>query len=323
MAIQDRVRIQNVALSIPLLSQGIPFLQMGSDLIRSKSMDRNTYDAGDWFNRVDFTQASNNWNIGLPLAQDNQNNWSAISPISANANTNLSASDVGLSAALFKEFLHIRSASKLFRLNSAEDISQRIKFYNTGSQQIQGLIVMSLDDGIGLADLDSNNDAIVVLINGSGVAQSININNANAFVLHQTQQQSADPTVQTATFSNSTFTVPALTTAVFVKPQNGAQGYGLSALPPYGEQSIYLRGDFNAWDTSLPFTYQGNNSYALDAALLQGDYQFKIADQDFATANIGGEFSMPLGSPAVLSNQANNLSLSLIADGKLYVCIRC
>ncbi|MBL4631875.1 MAG: pullulanase-type alpha-1,6-glucosidase, partial [Paraglaciecola sp.] len=315
LAIQDRVRIQNVALSIPLLSQGIPFLRMGSDLIRSKSMDRNTYDAGDWFNRVDFTQASNNWNIGLPLAQDNQNNWSAISPISANANTDLTASDVGLSAALFKEFLHIRSASKLFRLNSAEDIAQRIKFYNTGSQQIQGLIVMSLDDGIGLADLDSNNDAIVVLINGSASAQSINVNNASAFVLHQRQQQSADPTVQTATFSNGTFTVPALTTAVFVKPQNGAQGYGLSALPPYGEQSIYLRGDFNAWDTSLPFTYQGNNSYELDAALLQGDYQFKIADQDFAAVNIGGEFSMPLGSPAVLTNQANNLSLSLIADG--------
>jgi len=175
--------------------------------------------------------------------------------------------------------------------------------------------VMSLDDGIGLADLDSKNDAIVVLINGSALAQSVNVNNANAFILHQSQQQSADPTVQTATFSSGTFTVPALTTAVFVKPQNGSQGYGLSALPPYGEQSIYLRGDFNAWDTSLPFSYQGNDSYEVDAALLQGDYQFKIADQDFAAVNIGGEFTMPLGSPAVLTNGANNLSLGLIADG--------
>ncbi len=313
--VQDRVRIQNVALSIPLLSQGIPFLHMGSDLIRSKSMDRNTFDAGDWFNRIDFTQASSNWNIGLPLAQDNQNNWASMGVISANQNTNFTATDVQLSAALFKEFLHIRSDSKLFRLNSAEDIAQRIKFHNTGSQQVQGLIVMSLDDGIGLADLDSKNDAIVVLINGSALAQSVNVNNANAFILHQSQQQSADPTVQTATFSSGTFTVPALTTAVFVKPQNGSQGYGLSALPPYGEQSIYLRGDFNAWDTSLPFSYQGNDSYEVDAALLQGDYQFKIADQDFAAVNIGGEFTMPLGSPAVLTNGANNLSLGLIADG--------
>lgn len=315
LGVQDRVRIQNVALSIPLLSQGIPFLQMGSDLIRSKSMDRNTYDAGDWFNRVDFTQTSNNWNIGLPLAQDNQNNWGTISPISANPNTDFTASDVQLSAELFKEFLYIRSASKLFRLTSAEDIAQRIKFHNSGSQQTQGLIVMSIDDGYGLADIDSNNDAIVVLINGSASAQAVAVNNASAFVLHQSQQQSADATVQTATFNNGTFTVPALTTAVFVKPQNGAQGYGLSALPPYGEQAIYLRGDFNGWDTSLPFSYQGNDSYAVDAALLQGDYQFKIADQDFAAVNIGGEFTMPIGSPATLTNGANNLSLSLIADG--------
>ena len=34
----DRVRIQNVAATIPLMSQGIPFLQMGGDMIRSKSM---------------------------------------------------------------------------------------------------------------------------------------------------------------------------------------------------------------------------------------------------------------------------------------------
>lgn len=315
LGIQDRVRIHNVALSIPLLSQGIPFLQMGSELIRSKSMDRNTYDAGDWFNRVDFTQTSNNWNIGLPMAQDNQNNWGSISPISANPNTEFSTTDVQRSAALFKEFLYIRTTSKLFHLNSAEDIAQRIKFHNTGSQQTQGLIVMSLDDGIGLANLDANNDAIVVIINGSALAQSVNVNNARAFVLHQSQQQSADGTVQTATFSNGIFTVPPLTTAVFVKPQNGAQGYGLSALPSYGEQPVYLRGDFNTWNTSLPFSYQGHDRYAVDATLLQGDYQFKIADQNFAAVNLGGEFTMPVGSPATLTNGANNLNLSLIADG--------
>ncbi|MEP1446080.1 MAG: pullulanase-type alpha-1,6-glucosidase [Paraglaciecola sp.] len=315
LAIQDRVRIQNVALSIPLLSQGIPFLHMGSDLIRSKSMDRNTYDAGDWFNRVDFTQVSNNWNIGLPLAQDNQNNWSNISPISANINTEATASDIQLSATLFKEFLHIRSASKLFRLNSAQDIAQRVKFHNTGSQQIQGLIVMSIDDGLGLPDLDSNNDAIVVLINGNASSQSISVTHATGFELHQEQQQSADATVQSATFSAGTFNVPGLTTAVFIKPQNGAQGYGLSALPPYGEQNIYLRGDFNGWDTSLPFSYQGNDTYELNTALLQDDYQFKIANQDFSDVNLGGGFAMPVGSPATLTNGGNNLSLSLIAQG--------
>ncbi|WP_416307870.1 pullulanase-type alpha-1,6-glucosidase [Neptunicella sp. SCSIO 80796] len=315
MSIADRVRIQNVALSIPLLSQGIPFMQMGSDLIRSKSMDRNTYDAGDWFNRVDFSQNTNNWNIGLPLAQDNQTNWGTIGAISANPNAEFSSNDIQLSTALFQEFLSIRSNSKLFRLSNAEDITRRIKFHNVGSQQTQGLIVMSLDDGIGLTDLDNAYDAIVVLINGSSAEQSFYINHASNFELHQTQQHSADARVQNASFNEGTFSVPALTTAVFVKPQQGAQGLGLSALPPYGEQTLYLRGDFNSWGTSLPFIYQGGDKYILDAELLQGDYQFKIANEGFSDVNIGGDFLVPIGSQVSLSNYANNLSLSLIADG--------
>ena len=39
--VSDRVRMQLLGLSIPLVSQGIPFLQMGSDFLRSKSMERD------------------------------------------------------------------------------------------------------------------------------------------------------------------------------------------------------------------------------------------------------------------------------------------
>ena len=76
---QDRVRIQNVAATIPLLSQGVPFLQMGGDLIRSKSMDRDSYDSGDWFNELDYSRQSNKWRVGLPIADKNETNWPIIS----------------------------------------------------------------------------------------------------------------------------------------------------------------------------------------------------------------------------------------------------
>ncbi|GAA6171610.1 pullulanase-type alpha-1,6-glucosidase [Colwellia sp. KU-HH00111] len=316
MSVSDKVRVQNIALSLPLLSQGIPFLQMGSDLIRSKSMDRNTYDAGDWFNRIDFTQTQSNWNIGLPLAQDNQNKWPTISAISANANNAFSAQAINLTSALFKEFINIRATSKLFRLTTAEQVSNRIKFHNIGTEQRQGLIVMSLDDGIGLTDLDPANDAIVVLFNGTSSEQSFNVNNATNFELHQNQANSADTRVQTASFSNGNFVVPALTTAVFVKPQGEEQGFGLSALPAYGTNTIYLRGAMNNWDTSLPFIYMGNDKYRLATDLQQGEYQFKIADDSFSTANIGGGFNMPIAQATSLINGGNNLTLNLIADGK-------
>ena len=315
MSLQDRVRVQNVALSIPLLSQGIPFLHMGSDLIRSKSMDRNTYDAGDWFNRVDFTKTMSNWNIGLPLAQDNQARWSEISQVSANPNSQFGAEDIQLTSSLFKEFLNVRATSKLFRLTSAQDISQRIRFHNTGEGQVQGLIVMSLDDGIGLTDIDENNDAIVVLFNGTQSDQSFTIGDAVGFELHANQQASADERVQGATFSNGTFNVPALTTAIFVKPQNGEQGYGLSALPPYGDRTVYLRGSMNGWDTSLPLEYVGNDTYRIEVGLLSGGYEFKLADENFDIANIGGGITVGAGQSATLTNGGNNLSLNIISDG--------
>ena len=40
-----------------------------------------------------------------------------------------------------------------------------------------------------------------------------------ALMLHPVQAASADPVVQTATFDAGTFTVPAMTTAVFVLPE--------------------------------------------------------------------------------------------------------
>jgi pullulanase len=48
-----RVRMQNLGNSIVMLSQGVPFFQAGDDLLRSKSLDRNSYNSGDWFNRGD------------------------------------------------------------------------------------------------------------------------------------------------------------------------------------------------------------------------------------------------------------------------------
>ena len=51
------------------LGQGIPFFHAGDELLRSKSLDRNSYNSGDWFNKLDFTYQSNNWGVGLPPAR--------------------------------------------------------------------------------------------------------------------------------------------------------------------------------------------------------------------------------------------------------------
>jgi hypothetical protein len=65
-SMDDRVRMQVVALASVLLGQGTPFLHAGSELLRSKSLDRDSYRSGDWFNAIDWTASSTRWGVGLP-----------------------------------------------------------------------------------------------------------------------------------------------------------------------------------------------------------------------------------------------------------------
>jgi len=80
-----RARRQVLAMSLVALGQGVPFFMAGDDLLRSKDMDQNSYDSGDWFNKIDWTGQGNNWGIGLPIASQNQNQWSFEQPLLANA----------------------------------------------------------------------------------------------------------------------------------------------------------------------------------------------------------------------------------------------
>src|SRR6185295_5052879 len=67
--VADRARIQNLGIALIGLGQGIPFFHAGADLLRSKSLDRDSFNSGDWFNKIDWTYASNNWGVGLPSAE--------------------------------------------------------------------------------------------------------------------------------------------------------------------------------------------------------------------------------------------------------------
>ncbi len=56
-AMADRVRMNTLALATTALAQSPSFWHAGNDLLRSKSLDRNSYDSGDWFNRIDWSGA--------------------------------------------------------------------------------------------------------------------------------------------------------------------------------------------------------------------------------------------------------------------------
>ncbi|NMH60618.1 pullulanase-type alpha-1,6-glucosidase [Alteromonas ponticola] len=313
LSLAQRARIQAVALSIPMLSQGIPFLHMGSELLRSKSLDRNSYDAGDWFNKVDFSMDSSNWNIGLPLAQDNAGKWDTMRGIIANPATAPDSYVMNATFERFKEWLSIRQSSVLFRLPTQQDVIDRLAFHNTGVDQQAGLIVMSLDDGIGVDDIDPQHDAILVVVNGSNGSVDVPMSQAEQFELHPVQLGSSDVALSNVIISSGSIAVPPQTTAVLVKPQFGAQGEGVSARPPLGEQVIYLRGDMNSWGTDDPLSYQGNGRYSVTLDLGAGAYQFKLASEGW-DLQYGGGFSIPLNETYNVYEYGDNISVTLAED---------
>jgi pullulanase-type alpha-1,6-glucosidase len=217
-SVQDRMRMQNMGISIVMLSQGMPFFQAGQELLRSKSLDRNSYNSGDWFNRLDWTYTSNNWGVGLPPGE-NKGNWPVMQPLLANPALKLGPSEIVGAAEHFAEMLRIRRSSELFRLRTAQDVIKRVSFLNNGPNQQPGLIVMCIDDTKG-ADLDKNLRKICVVFNASKVRQDFSDPSlkGQSYNLHPFQQASGDLVVRQASFDRATgtFSVPPRTTAVFV-----------------------------------------------------------------------------------------------------------
>ncbi len=208
----ERVRMQNLGLSLVALSQGVPFFHAGSDLLRSKSLDRNSYNSGDWFNKLDFSYRTNNWGVGLPPGGENEDNWPLMSRL-LGALPAPTETDVRRNAQHLREMLAIRNSSPLFRLQTAEAVQNQLSFHNTGLRQVPGVIVMHL------AAADTSAESLTVVFNGTPEIQELNIPELGGnYRLHPVQQAGGDPLVKFARArADGTLTVPGRTTAVFVE----------------------------------------------------------------------------------------------------------
>ena len=100
------------ALSTVALGQGVPFFHAGTDLLRSKSLDRNCYDSGDWFNRIFCDEHGNNFGVGLPREADNGARVADHRPVLANDAIKPTPADIAWTAARFRELLEIRRSRR-------------------------------------------------------------------------------------------------------------------------------------------------------------------------------------------------------------------
>ncbi|MDI6401380.1 pullulanase-type alpha-1,6-glucosidase [Balneolaceae bacterium ANBcel3] len=226
---EERVRIHLLGNAFINYGQGVPFFQMGTDILRSKSLDRNSFDSGDWYNAVDFSLKTHNWGTGLPPGWDNETNWDDIRMFLRHDKIEVREEHMKLAHKLFLEQLAIRYSSPLFRLREASDIHKRVTFYNTGPEQEPGIIVMAISDGACAGvDLDPELDGILVLFNADREKRQIllpveGIEDLELKV-HPVQANGADKYIREAKRSGNQFTIPAQSAVVYIAPQKGAQG---------------------------------------------------------------------------------------------------
>jgi pullulanase-type alpha-1,6-glucosidase len=216
----DRVRMNTLSLATTALSQTPSFWHAGADLLRSKSLDRNSYNSGDWFNTLDWTGADNGFGHGLPPKADNESKWPFMKPLLANPALKPTAADVATASAAATDLLKLRFSTPLFRLGSADLINQKVSFPLSGTPEARpGVVVMRIDDTAG-PNVDPSLRGVLVVFNttGTAVIQQVPGLSGQTLALAPTQATGADPVVkQTAwTAATGTVSVPARTVAVLV-----------------------------------------------------------------------------------------------------------
>jgi pullulanase/glycogen debranching enzyme len=214
----ERARVQILSAATVAFAQGTAYFHAGVDLLRSKSLDRNSYDSGDWFNKLDFSYSDNNFGIGLPPQRENGSTWDLMRPFLDNAELKAGRTEIDWTRGAFLDLMKIRASTTLLRLRTAADIRARMTLPNTGSGQVATVLAGHVD-GAGYAG--ANFRELIYFINVDLAARDVPVpaHAGKAWELHPVHRAAgaADGRAATASVSaQGTFTIPARTAVVFV-----------------------------------------------------------------------------------------------------------
>jgi pullulanase/glycogen debranching enzyme len=217
---QDRARVQVLGMAVDAFAQGIAYYHAGIDVLRSKSLDRNSFNSGDWFNRLDWTYKDNYFGTGLPPAEDNGKDYALIKPLLGNRALKPLPADIAFARDAFRDLLAIRASSALFRLPTAGEIRRRLRFFNTGSTQTPTVVAAHLD---GEGYPGAGFKGISYFINVDKVGHTVTDEQAagKAMRLHPVflSPNAADKRATQASYDMATgsFSIPPRTAVVFVE----------------------------------------------------------------------------------------------------------
>jgi pullulanase-type alpha-1,6-glucosidase len=214
----ERARVQMLGAALVAFSQGVAYFHAGVDTLRSKSLDRNSFNSGDWFNRIDWSYRDDYFGSGLPPRADNGKDYALRAPLLADPALKPAARDIAFARDAFRDLLAIRASTSLYHLRSAQEVNERLHFWNTGPDQEPTVIAAHLD---GRGYPGAHFGAVICLVNVDKVAHSLSVPEARGLHLrlHTVHATGTDARARAATFDTTTgsFAIPARTAVVFVQ----------------------------------------------------------------------------------------------------------
>jgi pullulanase len=157
---EELKKMSMMADAIVLTSQGVPFIHAGSELLRSKNMDENSYQSPDSVNMIDWSLKTKN--------QDVVN--------------------------YYKGLIEIRKAHPAFRMTDSTMVANNLIFF---SDKKDSTLKISAENMIAyLINNNANNDiagSILVAFNGSKEEITLNIPDGEWDVLVKDDKASAEP----------------------------------------------------------------------------------------------------------------------------------
>lgn len=216
----ERVRLNAVCLALATLGQSPALWHAGTDLLRSKSLDRNSFNSGDWFNFLDFSMTDNGFAAGLPPERDNGPNWHILRPLLADPALKPAPEDIAFSHEMALEVLRLRASTRLFRLRTAAAIRASVSFPVSNTwQQVPGVIVMRIGATGAVAAVEPRWRSLVTIFNATPRTVHQGVPGPSAgYQLHPIQADGCDDVVKGSEVADEGFLVPARTVAVFVEP---------------------------------------------------------------------------------------------------------
>jgi hypothetical protein len=217
-SMDTRIRMQILSMATSAFGQSPMFWQAGDDILRSKSLDANSYNSGDYFNAIDWSMATNVFGTGMPIGGTPD-----MAPFLDDPNNKPDTADMAQTYAMAQDLLKVRASIPLLTLGTGDLINDRVSFLNDGVNPTPGLIVMDIEDpATATPDIDPSLDAAMVVFNASPdpITEALDGQAGRAWQLNDVQANGSDPVVKTITFdaATGTLTIPGRTAAVLVLP---------------------------------------------------------------------------------------------------------